>query len=308
MLVGIETRDDAGIYKLTDDIAIIQTVDFFTPMVDDPFVFGQIAATNAINDIYAMGGKPLLAMNIVCYPQCADMNILKQILAGGLEKIKEAGAYLVGGHTVDDNEPKYGLSMSGLVHPDKILGNSGARPGDLLFLTKPLGSGVVSTAIKAEMASQEAYNEAIKWMSTLNKEASEAVQTTGVNALTDVTGFGLMGHLFEMASGSNVEVEIYARKVPFMTGTMDYANMGLIPGGAYTNRDYLADKAVCDEDVDETLRDLLFSPETAGGLLISVPEDRADKLQAEMKKRGCQSVMIGRVVNEKFSPIRIKNS
>lgn len=308
LLVGIDTRDDAGVYKLSEETALIQTMDFFTPMVDDPFVFGQIAATNAINDVYAMGGTPLLVMNVVCYPQCGDLNILKQILKGGLEKIKEAGALLVGGHTVDDNEPKYGLSVSGIIHPGKIVVNSGARPGDILFLTKPLGNGVIATSIKAEMVSQEAYDEAVKWMTMLNKKASEAMQEVGVNAATDVTGFGLVGHLYEMALGSDVRVEIYVDKIEFMKGVLEYAAMGLVPGGAYANRDYLKDKVDFADDIDSGIRDLLFSPETAGGLLISVEESKADILAEAMKKRDCQCFMIGRVIADKFHPIKLKKT
>jgi selenide,water dikinase len=305
LLVGINTRDDAGIFKLNEDMALIQTLDFFTPMVDDPFIFGQIAATNAINDIYAMGGRPLLAMNVVCFPQCEDMQLLRQILEGGLSKVKEAGAFLVGGHTVDDNEPKYGLAVAGLVHPEKIITNDGARPGDLLFLTKPLGNGVIATTIKAEMASVEAYNEAIGWMSMLNRKACEAMQEAGINAATDVTGFGFIGHLFEMAAGSNVQVEVYSNQIEFMTGTLEYANMGLIPGGAYTNREYLADKVEYTGEIDPTVRDLLFSPETAGGLLISVPESKAPQLLAAMEHRSCRCFNVGRVIDEGFKAIKV---
>ena len=306
LLVGINTRDDAGIYKLNEDLALIQTLDFFTPMVDDPFVFGQIAATNAINDIYAMGGRPLLAMNVVCFPQCEDMQLLRQILEGGLSKINEAGAFLVGGHTVDDNEPKYGLAVTGLVHPDKTTSNDGARPGDLLFLTKPLGNGVIATAIKAEMASVAAYDDGIRWMSMLNREACDAMQETGVNSATDVTGFGFIGHLFEMAVGSNIQVEVYADKIEFMTGAREYANMGLIPAGAYTNREYLADKVENTGKIDPVVRDLLFSPETAGGLLISLPESKAPQLLAAMEKRDCRCFNVGRVIDEGFKPIKVK--
>ena len=306
LLVGINTRDDAGIFKLNEDLALIQTLDFFTPMVDDPFVFGQIAATNAINDIYAMGGRPLLAMNVVCFPQCEDMQVLREILKGGLSKVNEAGAFLVGGHTVDDNEPKYGLAVAGLVHPNKIISNDGARPGDLLFLTKPLGNGVIATAIKAEMASAEAYDDAICWMSMLNRKACDAMQEVGINAATDVTGFGFIGHLFEMAAGSNVQVEVYADKAEFMTGAREYANMGLIPAGAYTNREYLADKVEYTGEIDPTVRDLLFSPETAGGLLISVPESKTPQLLAAMGKKACRCFNVGRVIDKGFKPIKVK--
>lgn len=308
LLVGIDTRDDAGIYKLNEDLALIQTLDFFTPMVDDPYIFGQIAATNAINDIYAMGGCALLAMNVVCFPQCEDMQILRRILEGGLSKVKEAGAFLVGGHTVDDNEPKYGLAVAGLVHPAKITGNAGARPGDLLFLTKPLGNGIIATTVKAEMCSEEAYKEAVKWMSMLNRNACEAMQEVGINAATDITGFGLLGHLFEMASAADVKVELYANQVEFMTGTLEYANMGLIPAGAYTNREYLADKVEISGEVDPVIKDLLFSPETAGGLLIAVREEKADALEAAMARRDCTCFSVGRVVEKGFKPIRVLNS
>lgn len=274
-------------------------------MVDDPFLFGQIAATNALNDVYAMGGVPFLALNIVCYPQCEDMETLGRILAGGLSKVQEAGALLVGGHTVDDNEPKYGLSVCGTVHPDRIIGNSGAQPGDLLFLTKPLGNGVIATAIKAEMASAEAYHEAGRWMSMLNREAAEAMQEVGVNAATDITGFGLIGHLYEMAWGSDAAVELFAGQVEFMTGTREYASMGLIPGGAYTNREYLGNKVEFQGEINPDIRDLLFSPETAGGLLIAVNQNKAPDLQEAMKKRGCNCFPVGRVIERGFRPIKI---
>lgn len=305
LLVGFDTRDDAGVFKINEDTALIQTLDFFTPMVDDPYVFGQVAATNAINDVYAMGGKPLLAMNLVCFPQCADLYILKDILRGGLDKIKEAGALLVGGHTVDDNEPKYGLSVTGIVHPHKIIGNAGAEPGDVLFLTKPLGNGVIATAIKAEMASKEAYEEAVYWMTLLNKDACDAMIKTGVNAATDVTGFGLMGHLYEMASGSDVKVEIYAGKVGFMKETLDHARIGLIPGGAYTNREYLKDKVEIDSGVDPVIADLLFSPETAGGLLIAVRGEKRDALASALQERGCTFFEIGKFKDYGYDKIEI---
>lgn len=304
-MVGIDSRDDAGVYRVNDDLALIQTVDFFTPMVDDPYIFGQIAATNALNDIYAMGGEPLLAMNLVCYPQCGDMDTLRQILAGGLSKVKEAGTLLVGGHTVDDNEPKYGLSVCGRVHPTKVISNSTARPGDILFLSKPLGSGVIATAIKAEMASSEAMDEAIKWMSMLNKTGSRVMQEVGVNAATDVTGFGLAGHLFELAAASDVELELNSGQLKFMQGALEYASLGLIPGGAYTNREYLADKVEYLDEIEVTWRDLLFSPETAGGLLISVDKNKAAALQETMQKRGCFCYRIGSVLRPGFRPIKV---
>jgi len=306
LLVGIDGRDDAGVYRLNDEMAIIQTMDFFTPMVDDPYIFGQIAATNAINDIYAMGGDPLLAMNLVCFPQCGDMSLLRGILEGGLSKVKEAGALLVGGHTVDDNEPKYGLSVCGLVHPDKVISNSNARPGDILFLTKPLGNGIIATAIKAEMASAQATDEAIEWMRTLNREACLAMQEVGVNAATDVTGFGLVGHLFELASASDVEVELHCDQIGCMHGALEYASIGLVPGGAYSNREYLADKMDFREPIDTERQDLIFSPETAGGLLVSVERNKAGAFRDALQKRRCNCYQIGQVLRAGFKPINIK--
>lgn len=306
--MGIDNRDDAGVYRLNSEQAIIQTLDFFTPMVDDPYLFGQIAAVNALNDVYAMGGTPLLAMNIVCYPNCEEMGDLREILEGGLSKIKEAGALLAGGHSVDDNEPKYGLAVTGLVHPEKVLDNAGAQAGDVLFLTKPLGNGVITTAIKAEMASERAYHEAVQWMTMLNKEAAEVVIQVGAHALTDITGFGLMGHLHEMASASNVEVEVNPENLEFMEGALEYAQMGLIPGGAYENRKYLQDKIMIDHEIDQTIADLLFSPETAGGLLIAVNEASASKLQNGMQEKNCRCIRIGRVINQGFKPIRVRNN
>jgi len=306
LLVGLHTRDDAGVYKLNDEQALIQTLDFFTPMVDDPYIFGQIAATNAINDVYAMGGKPLLAMNVVCFPQCEDMSILARILEGGLSKIKEAGALLVGGHTVDDNEPKYGLAVSGLVHPGQIISNSGARPGDLLYLSKPLGSGIITTAIKAEMAAAQDAEEAIMWMTMLNKEGSEVMQQCGIKAATDVTGFGLMGHLFELASASDVQVEVYAEAVPVMSGAMEYASLGLIPAGAYRNRDYLEGKLLYQDQIDPDRRELLFCPETAGGLLMAVPAGQEEEFLHKMASRKVTVSFIGRVTAEKFAPLCIR--
>lgn len=306
LLVGFDSRDDAGVYRLNEDLAIIQTIDFFTPMVDDPYTFGQIAAVNAINDIYAMGGRPLLAMNLVCFPEYEDMSMLRQILEGGLSKVKEAGALIVGGHTVDDNEPKYGLSVCGLVHPDRVIANSTAQPGDKLFLTKPLGTGIIATAVKAEMASAPAMEEAVYWMSMLNKVGAEVMQQVGVNAATDITGFGLAGHLYELAAGSDVAVEIYTDKLLFMEGALEYAGLGLIPGGAYSNRDYLGDKLEFMEEIDISHRDLLFTPETAGGLLVAVPEDKAVLFQSSLQAEGCLCYEIGQVLKSGFQPIKVK--
>lgn len=307
MLVGLHTRDDAGVYKLSDEHALIQTLDFFTPMVDDPYIFGQIAATNAINDVYAMGGKPLLTMNVVCFPQCEDMSILGKILEGGLSKIKEAGALLVGGHSVDDNEPKYGLAVTGLIDPQQIISNSAARPGDLLYLSKPIGNGVITTAIKAEMAKVGDVEEAVGWMTTLNKAASEAMQQCGIKAATDITGFGFLGHLYEMAVASDVAVEVYAQMVPLMSGTLGYAGMGLIPAGAYNNRDYLQGKISYHDEIDPDRRELLFCPETAGGLLMAVPTGQEQDFLRRMAESRIKVSLVGRVLAERFAPISILN-
>lgn len=305
--MGIDSRDDAGVYRLTDELALIQTLDFFTPMVDDPYIFGQIAAVNALNDVYAMGGCPLLAMNLVCYPQCLDLAVLRRILEGGLVKVTEAGALIVGGHTVDDNEPKYGLSVTGLVHPDRVISNGAARPGDRLYLTKPLGNGIITTAIKAGMASPKAIEEAVTWMTTLNKQGSEAMQKVGAQAATDITGFGLIGHIYEMAWASQVEIELNVGKVLFMEGALEYASMGLIPAGAYNNRDYLVDKVQYLDDMDVTRRDLLYAPETAGGLLVALNQDLASQFVGIMQERGALCYEIGQVLSAGFKPIRIRS-
>lgn len=305
LLVGIETRDDAGVYKINDETAIIQTLDFFTPMVDDPYIFGQIAAANAINDVYAMGGQPLLAMNIVCFPDCEDLGLLKQILAGGLDKIKEAGALLIGGHTVDDNEPKYGLAVCGIVHPDKIISNRGAREGDVLLLTKPLGNGVIATAIKADLASAAASGEACRWMAMLNKEVSSVMQKVGVNAATDITGFGFLGHLYELCRASDVAAEVTAARLPFITDALEYAQMGLLPGGSYKNRDYLKGQVVFAADIKTEIQDILYTPETAGGMLISVSRDKLKSITEALRREGCFFAEAGRVIKRGFEPVQI---
>lgn len=244
LLVGIETSDDAAVYKLSEDIALIQTLDFFTPVVDDPYTFGEIAAANALSDIYAMGGTPIVALNIVCFPSCLPVSVLGEILKGGADKVIEAGAVVVGGHSVDDNEPKYGLSVTGTVHPKRVLKNYGCRVGDLLLLTKPLGTGIINTAIKGGIASEPAYDKAVKVMTTLNKYASQIISNHKINACTDITGFGLMGHAFEMASASDVKFRIYKNNIPYIKEAEEYAKMGLVPAGSYKNRDYIKEKYI----------------------------------------------------------------
>ncbi len=305
-MVGIETSDDAAIYKVTDDIAMIQTVDFFTPVVDDPYTFGQIAAANSLSDIYAMGGEPKVALNIVGFPNCLDPEILGEILRGGADKVKEAGAVLVGGHSVQDDEPKYGLSVSGFVHPDKIYRNYGCRPGDVLVLTKQIGSGIINTAVKAEMASEQAKTQAVIVMSSLNKKAKEAAEGFPVNACTDITGFGLLGHCAEMAKASGVTLEIQAKRVPYMQEAADYAKMGLIPAGAYKNREH-CQSMVDAERVEEYVTDLMYDPQTSGGLLFSLPKCYADEFMNGLKraKLDTKVSVIGRVLEKEEKLIRL---
>lgn len=305
-MVGIETSDDAAIYRVTDDIAMIQTVDFFTPVVDDPYTFGQIAAANSLSDVYAMGGEPKVALNIVGFPNCLDPEILGEILRGGADKVKEAGAVLVGGHSVQDDEPKYGLSVSGFVHPDKIYRNYGCRPGDVLVLTKQIGSGIINTAVKAEMASEQAKTEAVKVMSSLNKKAKEAAEGFPVNACTDITGFGLLGHCAEMAEASGVTLEIQAKRVPYMQEAVDYAKMGLIPASAYKNREH-CECMVDAERVDEFVTDLMYDPQTSGGLLFSLPKRYMDEFMNGMKraKLDTKVSVIGQVLKKEEKLIRL---
>lgn len=295
LIVGIETSDDAAVYKLNEETAIIQTLDFFTPVVDDPYVFGQIAATNSLSDIYAMGGKPTIALNIVCFPTCHPIEVLGEILKGGASKVLEAGAVVVGGHSVDDNEPKYGLSVTGIVHPSKILRNYGCRKGDLLVLTKPLGTGVINTAIKGEIVSEKAYNTAVEVMTELNKYAGEIIAKHNITACTDITGFGLMGHGYEMASASHVTLKLYKDKIPYISEAKEYAAMGLVPAGSYRNRNYLKDKYLFN-NIEGWLADILFDPQTSGGLLVSCDKDTALRIVEEGAGLKFRPVVIGEVI------------
>jgi len=270
------------VYKLTDDIAIVQTCDFFTPILDDPYEFGQVAAANSLSDVYAMGGKPLIAMNIVCYPCSLGMEALREILRGGAEKVWESGALLVGGHSVDDREPKYGLSVTGIVHPDRVVLNRGALPGDAIVLTKPLGTGIVSTALMADLADSQAQPRLYKVMSALNDKASQAMLEVGAHACTDITGFGFLGHLMEMAEASGVSLEVHASQIPVIEGALEYAQMGLIPGGLRRNQDFLAGKVEA-TDVDQSVLEVMFDPQTSGGLLIAVAPDRVDDLVGRLR-------------------------
>ncbi len=299
ILVGLGTADDAIVYKIDDEKAIIQSVDFFTPVVDDPFLYGQVAATNALSDIYAMGGKPFIAMNIVGFPSCLEDDVLVKILKGGAKKVKEAGATIAGGHTVKDDEPKYGLSVSGFVHPDNILANSNAQIGDKLILTKEIGTGIHATAIKAGLSEGGKDNVAVKSMLTLNDKAVDPMQRANVNSCTDVTGFGLLGHAVEMANGSNAEMTIFKDKVQLMEGTREYAEQGLIPGGGYDNKDNFIGDVEVGKNIDDIEVDILFDPQTSGGLLISVPEKNAESLLNDLHNNGVdKAVIIGEVTAE----------
>lgn len=276
MLVGLTAPDDAGVFQLTPEIALVQTVDFFTPIVDDPYCFGQIAAANALSDIYAMGGKPLTAMNVACFPCSLGMELLSSIFNGGRSKVEEAGAVLLGGHTVEDKEPKYGLSVTGILHPDHILSLQGAGVGDALIITKPLGTGILATALKGGLIGEDEMAEAITAMATLNMSASKVALQMGVTACTDVTGFGFLGHLAEMLTGSNLSCLVYSEEVPIYAGAREMAEMGLVPGGTARNREYLGGR-VNVSDIDSITADLLFDAQTSGGLLFALPKGRAQE-------------------------------
>jgi selenide,water dikinase len=307
VLVGLETSDDAGVYQLTEEIALVQTVDFFTPIVDDPFTFGQIAVTNALSDVYAMGGVPLTAMNLVAFSiKTLSPSVLKEILLGGLSKLEEARVALVGGHTVEDPEIKYGLSVTGIVHPAEILTNAGARPGDRLVLTKPLGTGIVSTALKGGMATEEAIRKIVESMAALNRKASEIMKAFGAHACTDITGFGFIGHAQQMAKGSEVGMVVRAREVPVFPEALDYARIGLVPGGAYSNRQFFSCCVDLEPDVPSLLVDLLYDPQTSGGLLISLPAEKAEGLVVALREKGERaSAIVGEVVEGMPGRLRI---
>ncbi len=292
LLVGLDESDDAIAYQLNQEQVLINSVDFFTPVVNVPYLYGQIAAANALSDIYAMGGKPQLAMNIVGFPSCLNDDILQDILQGGADKVAEAGAILAGGHTIQDDEPKYGLSVTGLVTPEKLLTNSNAQVGDQLILTKSIGTGILATAIKGGMASEKERKTVIESMSTLNNKSAEVMQEIGVNACTDVTGFGLLGHTWEVAAGSGVEITIQGADVPCFEPSKEYVEMGLVPEGGYSNKEHFADKVEADEQIDSTLIDLLFDPQTSGGLLISVPQERATDLLLALDDAGVSEAMV----------------
>ena len=287
LLVGTETADDAGVYRLRPDLAIVNTVDFFTPIVDDPYIFGQISATNALSDVYAMGGEPKTCMNIVCFPKGKmDIEILGEILKGGAEKVKESGAVVVGGHSIIDDEIKFGMAVTGVIHPDKILRNVGVQEGDVLILTKPLGTGIITTALKKGKASEESVNEAVQSMTTLNATAAEVARKHPVHACSDVTGFGILGHALEMASGSDVTLVIESAKMPLLRGTPRLAEKGYITGGCKRNKDYLNDKMLIDKNIREGLVEAALDPQTSGGLLFAIVRRHAAKLLEDLHAAG----------------------
>lgn len=299
LLVGSENWSDASIYYLQEDLAIVQSIDFFTPIVDDPYDFGQIAVANALSDIYSTGAKPLLALNIVCFPiNSMDKEILKDILRGGADKLNEAGALMIGGHSIEDPEIKYGVAVTGVVHPEKFVTNRGAKVGDILVLTKPIGTGILSTAVKGKLLDSETTRILTQTMTELNKTASEIMIKIGVNACTDITGFGLLGHTLEMAKASEVTIRIFKNKVPLLPKVYDFASIGIVPAGGKRNINYCS-KAVDTGDTDPVTLDILSDPQTSGGLLISVTPDKTDKLISELKLNGVQSAtVIGEVVEK----------
>ncbi len=306
-MVNGETMDDAGVYRLGEDLAIVQSVDFFTPMVDDPYLFGQIAAANSLSDIYAMGAEPKTAMNVVAFPvNTMDLAILEGILMGGADKMIEARTSLIGGHTIEDAEPKYGLSVTGVVHPQKILANRGARVGDLLVLTKPLGSGIISTAIKADMVSQEQENQMVEVMRTLNKVAFEATSGLTVHACTDITGFGLLGHAYEMVSDNRVGFTLDARRIPFIAGTDKLAEMGMIPAGAHRNKCHIQEHVLFDQHVSESIQDILVDPQTSGGLLLALSEEDAMIYLKQLHDLGGHGTIIGSVGQTQIGKIVVR--
>lgn len=296
LIVGLDSPDDAGVYKLTEEIALIQTLDFLTPVTDDPYEFGQIAAANSLSDVYAMGGDPITVMNIVCFPSCdLEEDILAQTLRGGLDKINESGATLVGGHSVDDQEFKYGLSVTGVVHPGKVLSNAAAADGDAVILTKPIGTGIISTAIKAKLAAKENIEESVAVMSMLNKAAATVMKQFAVHACTDVTGFGLAGHLLEVAKGSKKEVTLHSQKVPLLKDALAFAKMGLVPAGAHKNRAFFQSGTKIDAAVDRARVDLMFDPQTSGGLIISLDKKEAAAFVEKMNANGQHAWVIGEI-------------
>jgi selenide, water dikinase len=307
VLVGFDHADDAGVYQIAPEMALVQTVDFFTPIVDDPYTFGEIAATNALSDVYAMGGRPLTSLALVCFPEKGDLNILERILAGGLSKMMEAGCTLIGGHSIRDDETKFGYSVTGVIHPKRVFANAGALPGDRLLFTKALGTGVISTAIKKSTAQPAWIEAAVRSMTTLNKAAAEVIAGAAwpIHSMTDVTGFGLIGHAREMALASNVGLRLFASRVPLLEGALDCVRAGYIPGGLKANREFAECLVIYEDGIPDEVRTLLFDPQTAGGLLIAVAAEEAGKLGQALAAAGIAVAEIGQVVPQTKAMISV---
>lgn len=306
LIVGYEKSDDASVYVLDENNALIQTTDFFPPIVDDPYLYGQIAAANALSDVYAMGGEPKLALNIMCIPESMEKGTVQEILRGGYDKAYEAGAIITGGHTIHGAEPIYGLAVSGFVHPEKVLKNSGANPGDCLILTKPLGIGIITTAAKAELVDEELLKKVYKQMATLNKAARDIMITYDVHSCTDVTGFSLMGHGLEMAQGSEVTIHIETNKLFFHEEAYEFAEMGFIPAGAYRNRDYTDGCVKVIGQISRAMQDICYDPQTSGGLLFSIAADDTETCLKELKEAGVEAFRVGYVTESLDAPIYLE--
>lgn len=303
LIVGYDKSDDASVYVITDEVALVQTTDFFPPIVDDPYLFGQIAAANALSDVYAMGGEPRTALNIMCLHESMDKHTVHEILRGGYAKAYEAGAIITGGHTIHGAEPIYGLAVAGFVHPDKVLTNSGAEPGDVLLLTKPLGVGVITTAAKADLVEAPVLERIYRQMATLNKAARDVLVNYPVHSCTDVTGFALLGHSFEMAQGSGCTLHIRAHAVPFHPEALELARMGFIPAGAYRNREYAQAGVQVSGKVEQALEDLFYDPQTSGGLLAAVPEECAEECLQQLLAAGVETARIGYVTEQQDAAV-----
>ncbi len=307
VLVGFDTGDDAGVFKISDDLALVQSVDFFTPIVDDPFIFGQIAAANSLSDIYAMGGEPVTAMNIVAFPlKKFTLDILSEILRGGLDILNSAGVQLLGGHSIEDNELKYGLSVTGKIHPKKIIKNVGLKDGDALILTKALGTGIIGTAVKAQMIDDDVLTPFIKSMITLNRQAAQIMKQYDISACTDITGFGLAGHLMEMAGNDKIEIAIESRQLPILPGVKDCSETGLIPAGLYRNKEFAAHFCSIDKSVEQYIEDIIFDPQTSGGLLMGITHKKAARLLKELHSSGINDArIIGKISSAEKPGLKI---
>jgi len=307
LLVGTSTADDAAVYRLTGDLALVQTVDFFPPVVDDPYDYGAIAVANAISDVYAMGGRPFIGLNLVCFPsETLPQEVLVEILRGGADMAKQAGVVIAGGHTIEDTEPKYGMAVTGLVKPGEQVTNAGAQPGDVLYLTKPLGIGIITTAIKAEAAEPETIAEAVRIMKTLNKAASEAMMEVGVHACTDITGYGLLGHLLEVAHGSHATAVLHSEAVPIIAAARELADFGIIPGGTIRNMTFIEPQVAWNPAIDDLQRTLLCDAQTSGGLLIAVAPEKATALEQALAAHGVETIArVGEMVAWGDKPITV---